>query len=797
MKRRFFLLAACALLLISRASGAPYPLGSVAAKFAYTPSRVVADPARARVYITDTTSNSVVVIDTTTLKVVATVGTGSRPVDMAVSPDGNTLYVANNGSTLSAISLLDLNTLAVRGTFSLANAPLALAAGQDGRLYVSASADGFASAIYQLDSTTGAVQTTFNTGYYDNNLLTISPDLNTLYVANNTSEPGDLKSFDVSTAVPAAARVHSFFSTFPPELIVSHNGKYLCLPSYPSATYLYSTADITTYYGSFTSTEGYGAGPLAFSPDDSLVYETNSSGNVDVFSTTTFTELDHAPLPGSNGSGYSGTVRQVVIDNTGSYLFIATSDNGSPATGQLLVLTTGAGTLTPPSVLPVITSSTSANGTQGTAFTYQITASGTPTSFSATGLPDGLSVDTTTGLISGTPTTNGYSYVTLGATNASGTATAYLTLNIAYSAPSYLPSITTSSLSNGVIGQAYTAQVVATNSPYSYGAFGLPTGLSINANTGLISGTPTITGTYTVNLSAYNAYGTGTTTVSLTVVSALPVITSGTAAAGQIGAPFTYRIVAMNSPTSFAASNLPTGLSINVTSGLISGTPTVSGTFHPVLSATNTGGTATSNLTLTVAALPVPVIAAATTATATQGQPFAFQVAASNHPTSFAASGLPTGLSINTVTGLISGTPLELGTYSVGLSGTNSGGTGTAALTLTVAPELLVVTLTATTPRATVGSGEPGVFTVSLSKAQDHNVVVHLLIKGTAVNGTDYVLISTTKKIKAGKTSKPIKIIPQGDLGGVDKKVVTLSLVPGDGYTVGTVRKVKVNLVNP
>ena len=81
---------------------------------------------------------------------------------------------------------------------------------------------------------------------------------------------------------------------------------------------------------------------------------------------------------------------------------------------------------------PVITSTLSAAGTVGTAFSHQITASNTPTSFSAAGLPAGLSVNTG-GLISGTPTTIGTSSVTISAANAGGTGTATLALSV-YSA---------------------------------------------------------------------------------------------------------------------------------------------------------------------------------------------------------------------------------------------------------------------------------------------------------------------------------------------------------------------------
>lgn len=79
---------------------------------------------------------------------------------------------------------------------------------------------------------------------------------------------------------------------------------------------------------------------------------------------------------------------------------------------------------------PVITSSLVAGGTVGSAFSYQITASNTPTSFGATGLPGGLSVNATSGLISGTPSIAGTSNVTLSATNSAGTGNATLALTI-------------------------------------------------------------------------------------------------------------------------------------------------------------------------------------------------------------------------------------------------------------------------------------------------------------------------------------------------------------------------------
>ena len=90
----------------------------------------------------------------------------------------------------------------------------------------------------------------------------------------------------------------------------------------------------------------------------------------------------------------------------------------------------------------------------------------------------------------------------------------------------------------------------------------------------------------------------GTVTVAPAPASA-PAITSALAAAGQVGAAFSYQITASNSPTSYGAAGLPAGLSVNA-GGLISGTPTAAAVSSVTLSATNAGGTGTAALTLTI-----------------------------------------------------------------------------------------------------------------------------------------------------------------------------------------------------
>lgn len=84
--------------------------------------------------------------------------------------------------------------------------------------------------------------------------------------------------------------------------------------------------------------------------------------------------------------------------------------------------------------------------------------------------------------------------------------------------------------------------------------------------------------------------------------SAAPAITSATAAGGAVGSAFSYQIVATNSPSAYSAAPLPAGLSLNASTGRVSGTPTAAGTTTVSLGATNSAGTGTATLTITITA---------------------------------------------------------------------------------------------------------------------------------------------------------------------------------------------------
>lgn len=287
--------------------------------------------------------------------------------------------------------------------------------------------------------------------------------------------------------------------------------------------------------------------------------------------------------------------------------------------------------------------------------------------------------------------------------------------------------------------------------------------------------------------------------VTITAVAAepAPVLTSATAASGGVGQPFVYQITATNDPAGYGAAGLPAGLLVDAATGLISGVPTAAGVSSVTLTSTNVGGTGTAALTLTIASAAVagsPVITSAGTAAGQVGQPFTYQITATNTPTTFGAAGLPDGLSVDAASGLITGTPTVAGTFVVTLSAGNAVAANNTTLSLTIASNLPTVTLEPKVQLADADSGTPGSFLLTRTGDPSQPLQVTYTIKGKAINGVDYQTLPTTKKFKAGKSTKQIKIRPFPEPGVTGKKAVTLILQPSPDYIVGTTGKVKVKI---
>lgn len=257
-------------------------------------------------------------------------------------------------------------------------------------------------------------------------------------------------------------------------------------------------------------------------------------------------------------------------------------------------------------------------------------------------------------------TADGSFYGTTSAGGANGTGTVFkLSFAISFSSPA---------ASSVTAGQAFNYTISASNAD-SYTVSGLPPGLSFDPALGLIEGTPTQSGDFDITITAHNAGGgTAMTVLHLHVDAAAssgPVITSGTSANGRTGEPFSFQILADNitgNPV-YSAANLPQGLSIDQTTGLISGTVPTDGGYGVNITVSDSVGSASAPLQLTFAADPgLPVINSPTTATVQDSQSFNYTISAPattdpGDTTTYGLNGsLPSGLNFDSNTGTISGT---------------------------------------------------------------------------------------------------------------------------------------------
>lgn len=163
-----------------------------------------------------------------------------------------------------------------------------------------------------------------------------------------------------------------------------------------------------------------------------------------------------------------------------------------------------------------------------------------------------------------------------------------------------LPEIIADRFAVGVAEFPFHFRVFTKNQPTSYAAAGLPAGLSIHPTTGLISGTPTEAGTFEVELSATNAHGTGEADLTLHINAPAVTITSLTSQTFDATSSLNYQITSNFPATSYAATGLPAGVVLDANTGLITGTPQVSGNFVGNLTATTAYGDATATLTLRI-----------------------------------------------------------------------------------------------------------------------------------------------------------------------------------------------------
>ncbi|MGO9657006.1 MAG: putative Ig domain-containing protein [Acidimicrobiales bacterium] len=264
---------------------------------------------------------------------------------------------------------------------------------------------------------------------------------------------------------------------------------------------------------------------------------------------------------------------------------------------------------------PAITSAASAAATVGTAFTFAVQATGSPTpTLARTGtLPAGVSFKANsngTATFSGTPTKSGSYTETITASNGvSPNATQSLVIAV-----DQAPAITSAASATATVGTAFSFSVKTSGYPtpsISDNGATLPAGLSFTDDgngTATISGTPSASsgGLYDLAITASNGVGQPATQSFALTVHQAPAITSAASAVATVGTAFTFTVQATGYPTPTLArtGTLPAGVSFKANSNgtaTFSGTPTKSGSHTETITASNgVSPKATQSLVITV-----------------------------------------------------------------------------------------------------------------------------------------------------------------------------------------------------
>ncbi len=279
------------------------------------------------------------------------------------------------------------------------------------------------------------------------------------------------------------------------------------------------------------------------------------------------------------------------------------------------------------SVPPAITSTPVTEVTENAAYSYTVTATGTPaptlTAEGASGgaLPAWLTFDASSGLLAGTPGAAdvGAHEVTVTASNGIGQA-ATQTFAITVEPSEVAPAITSTEVTTALDGQLYSYTVTATGTPAPAlsvtlaGGAPLPAWLAFDAQTGVLSGTPAASdlGSLQVEITADNGIApTATQSFTLTIASAQLVITSTAPTAGQVGTVWTYTVTTSGAPApTVTVTGLPSWLTFDGVDTLV-GVPNQTGTTGTITITAANGLSADGVESFTITVAPMAPIAVA------------------------------------------------------------------------------------------------------------------------------------------------------------------------------------------
>jgi len=510
--------------------------------------------------------------------------------------------------------------------------------------------------------------------------------------------------------------------------------------------YTVTTTGHTVPCVAVTTTGSITINPIAIITLTSGVATTNQSLTV----STAITNITYSLTGSATGATVTGLPTGITSNVAGGILTISgtpsvsgtfnytitTTGQSAPCTGATL---NGTITVNSLAVLTltsaVATTSQTVCSSAATIAPITYTYSGSATGATVTGLPTGVTATVAAGVvtISGTATVTGIFNYTVNTTPApAATASGTITINPAAVVALTSAAATTNQTLCGNLAAITNITYLLSGGATGATVTGLPAGVtgSVAAGVLTISGTPTATGTfnYTVTTTGNIAPCTAATTIGTITINPIAVITRTSAAAttaqtvcGNLTAitPITYSLT--GGATNATVTGLPAGVTSSVVAGVltISGTPTATGTFNYTVTSTGqtapcTAATATGTITVN----PIAVITL-TSAVATTNQTLCGNLAVINNityllsggATGATVSGLPAGVTSSVAAGVltISGTPSVTGTfnYTVTTTGNIAPCTTTTAIgTITINP-IAVITRTsaaATTAQTICGN---------------------------------------------------------------------------------------------
>ncbi|WP_113639208.1 putative Ig domain-containing protein [Nubsella zeaxanthinifaciens] len=455
--------------------------------------------------------------------------------------------------------------------------------------------------------------------------VTVNPQINFAATALNNATIGTAYSKQLTAATGGTAAYTyavAAGSTLPAGLTLSNAGLLAGMPTQAgSFTFSITVTDAkgctATASHTLTVTNTLTLGNLVL-PDGTvgLIYPTQVVPAANGGSTPyTYTAIN---LPA--GLTFNPTTREITGTPTVAGSFVITV-NVSDADGN-------AASINYPIVIKnalALASTSLAVGTVGASYpsqTLPAATGGTPGyTYVASNVPPGLTFNPTTREISGVPTTVGNFTVSVQVSDAAGS-TVSTDYTIRVIAPLTLANKT---LANGTVGATYATETLPAASggtgPYTYVATNVPAGLSFNANTREITGTPTGAGNFSITLTVTDAEGrTATNTYALSVTGALNLATASLPN-GTVGTAYPVQtlpaVTGGTAPYTYTAINLPAGLTFNPATRELSGTPTLGGNYTFSINATDAANNSvTTNYQVNVT-VPAPVVASAITCSGT------------------------------------------------------------------------------------------------------------------------------------------------------------------------------------